>query len=389
MTSITTRQLSKLIGLIHDAALTPALWPDALDGIRQALAGSAALLLTPLHGPEAGGFAIPNKLSAETMARYAETYHRLDLWTQAGESRQLFTPGTVVTDEALVPREHLLASPYYREFLAPANISRLCTSVVFGQSDPGNLPTVISIYRGIDAEPFGRREKNRLRLLTPHLSRSLGLMFRLRDAENKLAACLAALDKLACGIVLFGRNGRVVHTNSAAAELLKGNEGLWLTRDGDGGHRLAASSQEATKRLDKFIESAVSTSAAAFFPVPHSMPFPGKSGRPPSVLSISPLPSDHSFETRAGQAVAIGFLFDTMLPGQGDAQMLGEIYGLTPAEIRLTSELCAGWSIASIAAFHGVSAETLKSQLKSIFLKTGKHRQIDLVRMASVLAIKK
>ena len=69
--------------------------------------------------------------------------------------------------------------------------------------------------------------------------------------------------------------------------------------------------------------------------------------------------------------------------------MLGEIYGLTPAEIRLTSELCAGWSIGSIAAFHGVSAETLKSQLKSIFLKTGTHRQIDVVRMASVLAIKK
>lgn len=62
MTSIATKQLSKLIGLIHDAALTPALWPDALDGIRRALAGSAALLLTPLHGPEAGGLATPRPI---------------------------------------------------------------------------------------------------------------------------------------------------------------------------------------------------------------------------------------------------------------------------------------------------------------------------------------
>ena len=389
MTSITTRQLSKLIGLIHDAALTPALWPDALDGIRRALAGSAALLLTPLHGPQAGGLAIPNNISAETMARYTETFHRLDLWTQAGESRQLFTPGTVATDEALVPREHLLASPYYREFLAPANISRLCTSVIFGQSDPENLPTVISIYRGIDAEPFGCMEKNRLRLLTPHLSRALGLMFRLRNAENKLAASLAALDKLSCGIILFGRDGCVVHTNSAAAELLKGNDSFCLAESVDGRHRLSTSSQTGTKRLDRFIESAVSTSAEAFIPVPQSMRVPGKSGGSPRVLSISPLPHDHGFVSRAGHAVAIGFLFDTMLPPQGDAQLLGEIYGLTPAEIRLASELCAGLSIASIAIFHRVSTETLKSQLKSIFSKTGTHRQIDVVRIASILAIKK
>ena len=388
MAQITTKELSELVGLIHEAGLEPALWPESIDRIRLAMTGTAALLFTPQHDLEAGGIAIPANLSAAIMARYAEKYHRLDLWTQAGVKRKLFVPGTVATDDDLVPRRLLLSSPYYREFLEPANISRLCTSVIFGQDEPAILPTVISIYRGLDAPPFGAGAKNLLRLLMPHLSRALGLMYRLRGAEQKLAASLAALDKLGYGIVLFGQHGNLVHANQMASALLAEHDGLVLEGKPPHGPRLSTSSEVRTTSLNRLVTSAVSPSSTESCIAPHGMRLPRKLGRPPIVINISPLPPNHEFECGTGRVLAIGFLFDATLSTQPDTRLLAEIYGLTAAETRLIGELCSGWALGQIGEYHGVSTETLKSQLKSIFAKTGTHRQIEVVRLASALAIK-
>lgn len=388
MAQITTKELSELVGLIHEAGLEPALWPKSIDRIRLAMTSTAALLFTPQHDLEAGGIAIPANLSAEVMARYAEKHHQLDLWTQAGVKRKLFVPGTVATDDDLVPRRLLLSSPYYREFLEPANISRLCTSVIFGQDEPATLPTVISIYRGLDAPPFGAGAKNLLRLLMPHLSRSLGLMYRLRGAEQKLAASLIALDKLGCGIVLFGQHGNVVHANQMASALLAENDGLALEGKLPHGPRLSTSSEVRTTSLNRLVTGAVSPSSTESCIAPHGMRLPRNSGRPPIVINISPLPPNHEFECGTGQVLAIGFLFEATLSTQPDTRLLAEIYGLTAAETRLISELCSGWALGQISEHHGVSTETLKSQLKSIFAKTGMHRQIEVVRLASALVIK-
>lgn len=386
---IKTKDMSELIGLIHDAALAPSLWPESINRIRVALSGSAALLFTPQHDPGTGGFAIPENLSADLMARYAEKYHRIDLWTQAGVKRKLFIPGTVASDEDLVPRQILIDSPYYREFLEPANISRLCTSVIFGEDEPAVLPTVISIYRGVDAQPFGPGAKSLLRLLIPHLSRSLALMYRLRDAEQKLTASLAALDKIPNGVVLFGQHGNVVHTNAAASTLLAQNDGIGFETRRTTGRYLTTSSNARNAVLTRLVDNAISPSNVETCTTPRGMRLPRWSDRPPIVISVSPLPPKHQFENVDGQALAIGFLFDSGLPRQPDPQLLQDTYGLTPAEIRLVCHLCDGWVLGKIAHHLGLSTETLKSQLKNVFIKMGASRQIEVINLASALSIKR
>ena len=54
-------------------------------------------------------------------------------------------------------------------------------------------------------------------------------------------------------------------------------------------------------------------------------------------------------------------------------------FGLTQAEARIALHLAAGGSIAGYAAAHDVSPATVRSQLKSIFAKTGAHRQGELI----------
>jgi len=63
------------------------------------------------------------------------------------------------------------------------------------------------------------------------------------------------------------------------------------------------------------------------------------------------------------------------------AEALAREFGLSPAETRIAQMLAHGMPRAAIAAERGVSAETLKSQIRSIFHKTGCTREAELVAL--------
>jgi DNA-binding CsgD family transcriptional regulator len=66
---------------------------------------------------------------------------------------------------------------------------------------------------------------------------------------------------------------------------------------------------------------------------------------------------------------------------------LRTLFRLTPAECRVALLLGEGHAPPAIAELIGVSTNTLKTQLASIYRKTGTSRQGQLVRMLSQLAI--
>jgi DNA-binding CsgD family transcriptional regulator len=61
------------------------------------------------------------------------------------------------------------------------------------------------------------------------------------------------------------------------------------------------------------------------------------------------------------------------------ADFLEDRFHLTHAEARLVVQLVQGTSLRSSAQALGVKYETVRSYLKSAFLKTGTHRQAELV----------
>jgi DNA-binding CsgD family transcriptional regulator len=61
------------------------------------------------------------------------------------------------------------------------------------------------------------------------------------------------------------------------------------------------------------------------------------------------------------------------------ADFLEDRFDLTPAQARLVVHLVAGTSLRSCAKALGIKYETARSYLKSVFLKTGTHRQAELV----------
>ena len=61
------------------------------------------------------------------------------------------------------------------------------------------------------------------------------------------------------------------------------------------------------------------------------------------------------------------------------ADFLETRFALSPAEVRLVAYLFAGASLRSSARALGIKYETARTYLKSVFEKTGTHRQAELV----------
>ncbi len=56
-------------------------------------------------------------------------------------------------------------------------------------------------------------------------------------------------------------------------------------------------------------------------------------------------------------------------------------FGLTSAEARVVEALLKGLTVSAISCERGVSINTVRSQIRSIFHKTQVNRQADLIRL--------
>jgi DNA-binding CsgD family transcriptional regulator len=71
----------------------------------------------------------------------------------------------------------------------------------------------------------------------------------------------------------------------------------------------------------------------------------------------------------------------------GVRERLHRLFGLTQAESHITIQLANGASLDNIAQERGVSVDTVRAQVRSIFKKTGIHRQGELICAVGRLAV--
>jgi DNA-binding CsgD family transcriptional regulator len=70
------------------------------------------------------------------------------------------------------------------------------------------------------------------------------------------------------------------------------------------------------------------------------------------------------------------------------ADLLGGLFDLSPAEDRVARALMGGMSLQDCARTFGVAQDTVRKQLKSIFAKTATSRQTELLQLlASTTAL--
>jgi DNA-binding CsgD family transcriptional regulator len=114
-----------------------------------------------------------------------------------------------------------------------------------------------------------------------------------------------------------------------------------------------------------------------------------------SRISIDRTSSDTKWDVHIRTVASQNLLFDEGGPElvlllQGPVRdcspsqsRLIEVFGITPAEARLVARLVDGLTLTAAAEALGVSRNTARTQLSSIFTKTGVNRQMQLVKLVS------
>jgi DNA-binding CsgD family transcriptional regulator len=73
-------------------------------------------------------------------------------------------------------------------------------------------------------------------------------------------------------------------------------------------------------------------------------------------------------------------------PQAPPVELVQSLFDLTPAEARVARSLAAGKSVEAIASDSGVSLNTVRTQVRGVFDKTGCNRQVDVVALLAGIA---
>ena len=241
------------------------------------------------------------------------------------------------------------------------------------------LPTVLSMYRGASAEPFGETERMVHGLLVPHVSRAVGITYRLRDASFKSAATISALERLTNGVILLDELGRVIDANRSSRRAIEMGDGLCLRKRGPGGSFSRGSSRR--RRNEAAVRACLGTGALEVPNFSTSVLVPRDSGARPYALNFSPLPAANEFGVEGDAARGVVFVTDPEDPARVDPRILRTLYALTPAETELALCLSVGDTVTQAADHLGLKETTVRTQLRSLFTKTGTRRQAELVKL--------
>lgn len=188
------------------------------------------------------------------------------------------------------------------------------------------------------------------------------------DSDTGKEASLAArtaLDRLPFAVLALDSQKHVIFMNRSGALLVQARRGLSV----DAGGQCRALRPEVTRVLHDAIDKVLAgTDTAAL-----TLPLASEDN------ALSLLVSAGTVED--GDAKVLLFVQDRNQAAIPPADHLRSLFGLTNAEAELARALVQGRDLAEAAQDCGLTINSARTYLKSVFSKTGTNRQANLVRL--------
>ena len=220
--------------------------------------------------------------------------------------------------------------------------------------------------------------------LMPHISHAISLTLAQESERQRASALQCALGHADHGTLLIDGRQQIIHASQHAESLLK-------RRLEPGDNPFDHLPQSRRLLMDAALRHAIELAS----PDTHSLSVHIEDDAPPLSICIRPArtASSEIGHRLPHELMAVVLLrqnpsFD---PVKLPAICPEQLFALTPAELRLCNALRGGISLKACAREWGLSYDTLRTQLKRIFLKTGARRQTELVvalESASSLPVK-
>ncbi len=359
--------LADLIGRIYDATADATLWEPFLEKIAKVSRADASGLVMHNDRPEAHAIAASWQVDPEMLRLFSEYYGPLDIWTNRGRQNPVRWAGT---SEELCTLHELRKTEVYNDLMVRFDIEH----GMFGIFErEGTQWAGLSLYRSAASGEYRDSDLDVVRFLIPHLRRAFKLHFQFSELKARAERVESALDMLSTGVIFLDENQEIIGTNRIADELLRRRDGLWTEH-----RKLRTSLASESARLQAMISGAAKTSHGEGLSAGGTMLISRETARP---LSVTVTPVQSAIVEIGRRPAAVVFVSDPDQRIEAPIDVLQRCYAFTPAEARLAMLLLEGCSLNDAAEKCGVTRNTLKSQLKSIFSKVGVQRQGELIRV--------
>ncbi len=358
----------ELIRLTYICATDPLQLPELLRAYTEAVgADGSGLVVQDLKNMQ-GNVAESWGFDPFWEQKYADHYATTNVWIQRMAPQ--FRPGRILSSEQVITDGEIVKTEFYHDFLRPQKLFHSFGAVITREEE---VSAFITSVRSKRAGHFLPSEQEYCRELIPHLQAALRIRHQMAGLETQLKHLTAALDQLPQGIIVADAAARIRFMNRSAEATLGARGGIWIAPDG-----LRAVREDETARLRELLMRAGSTIAGNGDCAGGAMQI-SRPGRGPLKIMIAPLHTvGHGSARQPAAIMLIAGAPDPRVPL--DPRLLQELFGLTPAEARLTAALVEGLSVKDFAEAAGVSLNTARTHLKNVFAKMGVKRQAALVR---------
>lgn len=356
-----------LLGLLYDCVTAEEGFQPFIEVLAEAFSLKAVTLITRHLQQQAVKVIWLHGISPSAIESYALDYGQEDMLAQHINSAPIarFYASNLHLPES---DEHQ-NSRFYREWIVPQGVAHAAGAVILRE---GEWLSEIIVQRSVDHPSFTYADLAALNALLPHLQRAIQMRQRFSDLQTGQRFLLGGLDALTIPTFLVDESGRVAWRNRQAERLLQSNDTLSCVN----GHFMAKD-KSAVRHMSQAITDAINLGQGM---AQHS----GKAiqiarfGRLPLTLIVTPLSFDTAGKRGRG---AIVFAFEPEQSRTISTEQVRDLFSLSNAEAELAVRLCEGMSLEACANDRGVTINTIKSQLRSIFAKTGTTRQVDLLAL--------
>jgi DNA-binding CsgD family transcriptional regulator len=361
-----------LTGGIYDAALDPALWPEALHGVAGFVGGVAAALVSEDVVARKGGFHFTWGVDPALVQTYLDKYINLN---PVLVPIMLLKVGEVRSASTILPTDKFRTTRFYKEYAGPAGHGDNTVAMI---EKRGSVITFLATPHADADSPVDAGPRRRMELIAPHVRRAVAIGNIIEMHRVDADALAEAVDAIATGVFLVREDGYVVRANARGRAMLAEAEMICLDRGAIG----ACPPGPSRRALREAIAGAAAGSLIVR-PRGVAVPLLDRGGER-YVAHVLPLTTGNRGKAGiAAYAQAAVFVHKAEMGGLLPLEAISRQFGLTNAELRvLVAVIEAGGGVPDIASVLGLSEPTVRTHLRRLFEKTGARRQADLVRIA-------
>jgi len=364
-----------LIPMLYDASAREGQMLAFTDALTAELGDFAAGVCLRMPGFGAPAVIHSSDDDPEAMREYTAHFHAVDPKIRSLTRATRYT--LTETTSHLRP-ETFRRSEFYNDFLVPFKRAwgPHYGAVLATEQDRPVSTFFVRNRRSHSDAPLSKSGCRLVETLLPHVVSARRVWAALDAAVAREEGLRSALDCMEMGVVLVDGSQRISWASRVAETILVARDGLHLEAG-----ELHADSRSEDSTLQKQISDAIRMGSGVGLAKGGVIPVSRPSGRRSLEVVVAPVGRDSSLLSVAPSGGALVFVLDPEVAMPDEYRVLRALYGFTPAEARFARLLANDLSLSEAAERAGITLQTARHRLKSLFEKTSTHRQSSLVRL--------